>query len=378
MSHSTHDSKGTAHHSRADQGGRDESAEEVEAKGKQNEIAAGEKPSPRTDAGMGLTKNPSWDAAIGAYVDRSGLTPNTIRTVRTTLRAFARDHIPKDVEGPAGVGRELAYAYIYRDSIAQAYRLSLYSRLNAFYAWLVEVGAIDENENPMDAVERPEAPSTERPYLTPAELSRLIEAIRKDYRDRSVASGQGSIQEGDLIWVVPPLQFGAGTGLRPAVLKTLRVGDVRFEEALLHVSALDDESGTDREIPLCPMALEAAEEAAKGKSETDYLFSGARSEQIDTRRLTRTVKRYLRETGIAPEFSFTDCTRHTCASWLTILGYPITDVARMLGYSSLRSVEPYQRLAPSMDNLLGGVSAHHEDFAEAAEAIGFFPSVMKR
>jgi len=378
MSHSTDDSNDTANHNRADRGGNGKAEEETETMNEQKESAPGDKPPLRIDTGVVLDKNPLWDAAIDVYVGRSGLTPNTIRTVRTTLRAFARDHAPNDVQGPEGVRPKVARAYIYRDSITQAYRLSLYSRLNAFYAWLVEVGAIDEGENPMDVVERPEAPSTDRPYLTPAELSRLIEAIRRDHAERSGAGGPGSIQEGDLIWVVPPLQFGAGTGLRSAVLKALRVKDVRFDEALLHVPALDDESETDREVPLCPMALEAAQEAAKGKSETGYLFSGARSEQIDTRRLTRTVKRYLRETGIAPGLSFTDCTRHTCASWLTILGYPTSDVARMLGNSSLRSTEPYQHLAPSMDNVFGGVSAYDKEFAAAAEAIGFFPSVMKR
>ena len=321
--------------------------------------------------------NPSWGAAIDAYMARPGLTENTLRTNRTTLCGFSHDHVPEEVRGPAGVSPDLIRAYLGRESISQAYRLSLYSRLNAFYSWLVEQGAITPQENPMDAIGRPETPSKERAYLTPTQFTRLVEAIRRDYEERVEAGGRKSIREGEIIWALPPLRFGAGTGLRPSAMKRLRVEDVDFEEETLRVPALEEGSGIDREIPLCPLALEAAREAARGKIGTDYLFSGARSEQIDTRRLSRTIKRYLRETGIGPEMNFTDCTRHTCASWLTILGYPSPDVRKMLGHSSAKSTEPYHHLGPSMDDLRGEPSAHYQAFSEAMEEIGFFPPIMK-
>ena len=321
--------------------------------------------------------NLSWGAAIDAYMARPGLTENTLRTNRATLCGFSHDHVPDEVRGPAGVSPDLIRAYLGRESISEAYRLSLYARLNAFYSWLVGQGAITPSENPMGAIERPETPSKERPYLTPTQFTRLVEAIRTDYEERVEGGGRTSVREGEIIWALPPLRFGAGTGLRPSAMKRLRVEDVDFEEEILRVPALEEGPGTDREIPLCPLALEAAQEAARGKIGTDYLFSGARSEQIDTRRLSRIVKRYLRETGIGPEMNFTDCTRHTCASWLTILGYSSSEVTMMLGNSSAKSAEPYQHLGPSMDDLRGEPSAHYQALGEAMEEIGFFPPITK-
>jgi len=251
----------------------------------------------------------------------------------------------------------------------------------------------------MQDIERPEPPSLERPYLSPEEFLELTYAIEADYERRSRMEGRNGIKENELIWVLPPLKFGTATGLRPAELKRLRVRNVNFGEKTLQVPHPNEgpdetsdqepgedpnveplppnfdheERGFDREIPLCPMALEVAQKAAEGKADSDYLFSGARSEQIDTRRLSRTVKRYIRKTGLDEELNFTNCTRHTCGSWLILLRYTTLDLMRLFGYSSEKSTEPYARLAPSMEELHNEPSAFHEGFAEATSELGFFP-----
>jgi len=321
--------------------------------------------------------NPSWEAAIARFIERPGLTENTVRTLENTLKTFYRDHVSWDITGPAGVLPHAVERYVHRASLSQAYRLSLYSRINSFYAWLVAEGFIDESDSPMSAVDRPETPSSERPYLTPSEHAALVSAIRTDYEERVAQGGQEGIKETEIIWVLPPLRFGTATGLRPSKMRQLKVGDVDFETRTLSVPARKDEpEETDRTIPLCPMALDAADEAKTGKRSTDYLFAGARSEQMDTRRLSRTVKRYLREAGVRPDLNFTDCTRHTCASWLMTLGYSSMDLMRLFGYSSLKSTEPYGHLAPSLEELQREPSVYYEDFAEETTALGFYPPVF--
>jgi len=324
-----------------------------------------------------------WKEAAGRYINRPELSENTFRTLRGTLRTFFQDHVPLVVNKPEDVRPETIREYLGRPSISDAYRLSLYSRLNAFYQWLVDAGHIRPGQNPMQDIERPEPPSVERPYLSPEEFGKLTYAIEVDYERRSRMEGRKGIKESELIWVLPPLKFATATGLRPAELKRLRAGDVDFGEKTLQVPdpnkkpnpAHFDYEGNDydRKIPLCPLALEAAEEAAVGKDGSDYLFSGARSEQIDTRRLSRTVKRYIRKTGLDEELNFTNCTRHTCGSWLMLLGYTARDLMQLFGYSSAKSTEPYAHLAPSLEELSQEPSAFHEGFAEATTELGFFP-----
>ncbi len=324
-----------------------------------------------------------WKAAAGRYINRPGLSDDTRRTLRGTLGAFFQDHTPLVVDTPEDVRPDTIREYLGRTSISDAYRLSLYSRLNAFYEWLVSEEHIRPGQSPMEDVERPKSPEVERPYLSPQEFAELTYAIEADYERRSQMEGRQGIKENELIWVLPPLKFATATGLRPGELKHVRAGDVDFETETLRVPAPDKEPNPahfdyegddyDRKIPLCPMALEVAREAAEGKAGSDYLFSGARSEQIDTRRLSRTVKRYVRKTGLDEELNFTNCTRHTCASWLMLLGYPSRELMRLFGYSSVKSTEPYARLAPSLEELQQEPSAFHEEFAEATTELGFFP-----
>ncbi|WP_251923764.1 tyrosine-type recombinase/integrase [Salinibacter ruber] len=324
-----------------------------------------------------------WKEAAGRYINRPGLSDNTRRTLRGTLGTFFQDHTPLLVDTPEDVRPDTIREYLGRTSISDAYRLSLYSRLNAFYEWLVSEEHIRPGQNPMQDVERPESPEVERPYLSPQEFAELTYAIEADYEKRSQMEGRQRIKENELIWVLPPLKFATATGLRPGELKHVRAGDVDFEKETLRVPAPDKEPNPahfdyegddyDRKIPLCPMALEVAREAAEGKAGSDYLFGGARSEQIDTRRLSRTVKRYVRKTGLDEELNFTNCTRHTCASWLMLLGYPSRELMRLFGYSSVKSTEPYARLSPSLEELQQEPSAFHEEFAEATTELGFFP-----
>ncbi|MCS3750588.1 integrase [Salinibacter ruber] len=327
-----------------------------------------------TDAD-GTTDNQriGWKEATGRYINQP---ENTFNTSRLALRTFFQDAVSWDVHGPAGVPARTISEYVHRDSISQTYSLDLYSRLDNFYSWLIEQGHLEEGKNPMDEVNRPETPAGEKRYLTPTEFTTLTRTIRSDYEERSGKSGRHGIKDNEIIWVLPPLQFGAATGLRPTAMKKLRVGDVDLEEKTLQVPALEQGTGIDREIPLCQMAVNAVREAVEEQIDTDFLFNGARSATFNTRALSRTVKRYIREAGVRPDLNFTDCTRHTCASWLTKLGYPTRDVAQMLGHSTLRSTEPYRHLAPSLRELRSGGSAHFENFAEETSELGFFPPVF--
>jgi len=135
----------------------------------------------------------SWMDAMRQDVNRPGITDNTSRTIEGTLGTFFQDYVHLLVDKPEDVDPRTIREYLGRTSISDAYRLSLYSRLNAFYQWLVDAGHIRSGQNPMQDIERPEPPSVERPYLSPEEFAELTYAIEVDYERRSQMEGRKGI-----------------------------------------------------------------------------------------------------------------------------------------------------------------------------------------
>jgi len=310
--------------------------------------------------------------ALSRYIDRDGITNNTRRTTRVSVREFESDY----VEGSPmaqDVPEEAVRAYVHREEISDSYSKSLYSRLHAAFEWMESEGLIDPEENPVTGVKKPRVRDKTKSFLEPGAWMNLVEEIKRDYRKKVSRDGRHGIKENELIWILPILKFGTATGMRPTEIKNLKVRDLNFEMGRVRVPILEGNKGRGRVVPMCPMAEEIALEQSEGKPGTNYLFSGSRSDQFCTRRLSRNVKKYIEKAdGVSDDTDLYTATRHTFASWLAMLGHHATTIKEAMGHSSISVTEDYMHVSPGA--LDQGREDRYERFAEQMREIGFYQS----
>ena len=316
----------------------------------------------------------SLDEALDRYIEREGITENTKRTIRVTLREFQKDYV-EGAPMASGVTEAEARAYVYREDLSDSYSKSLYSRLNAAFNWMEAQGLINADDNPMNEIPKPRVRGKTKSYLEPKEWAALVEEIESDYREKVNRGGRKGIKENEVIWVLPILKFGTATGMRPSEIKKLKVEDIDLEMGRVRVPALDGNKGRGRMVPMCALAEETSCDAMENKKGTDYLFGGSRSETFCTRRLSRVVKKYIKQAdGVKSENDLYAATRHTFASWLAMLGYSPVTIKAVMGHSSLTVTEKYMHVAPGeLDRNMG---ERYRAFSGKVEAFGFFDSVM--
>lgn len=316
--------------------------------------------------------------AAEEFWTREGVSDNTNRTNRLTLSEFGSDYLPEGTS-TRQVKTADVRSYILRDDISDSYKTSIYSRLNAAFNWFVDQGYLLEDENPMKDVKRPKTVSKSKTYLTPWEIERLRDAMMSDYRERCLNGTDKGCKPTEIIWAVGPLMFGVATGMRPSEIQRLKVGDVNLDTGQIIVRSRDGQTtktGQERSVPMCQLAEDIFEQERYRKDPDDYLFVGARADQFDTRRLSRVVKSYIKGAkDVNSEADLYAATRHTCASWLAMMGYPAMTIAGLLGHSGTRITENYMHLAPSM--LQRGMKDRYQKFAAKAESLGFFKSMLQ-
>jgi len=314
----------------------------------------------------------SFDEALDRYIEREGITDNTRRTIRVTLREFQSDYVEESPMA-GGITEDDVKGYVYRQELSDSYRKSLYSRLHAAFAWMEEEDLILESDNPMSALSKPRVRDKTASYLEPSEWAALVKEIREDYEARVENGSRSGLQENEIIWILPILKFGTATGMRPSEIQKLKVGDINFEMGRVKAPVLDGNKGRGREVPMCAMAEKVAADAMEGKRDPDYLFSGSRSETFCTRTLSRNVKSYIEDAkGVDDDMDLYGATRHTFASWLAMLGYDAVTIKHVMGHSSLTVTERYMHVSPgALDRNMGD---RYRKFAEKVEGFGFFDS----
>jgi integrase len=312
----------------------------------------------------------SLNEALDRYIHREGITDNTRRTVRVTLREFESDY----VEGSpmvAGVTEADVKGYVYRGDLSDSYQKSLYSRLHAFFQWAQDEDLIDPGDNPMEGLTKPRVRDKTKSYLQPDEWTALVEQIEDEYREKVGRDGRKGIKKNELIWILPILKFGTATGMRPTEIKNLRVQDIDLETGRIHAPALEGNKGRGRMVPMCILAEEIALDAMENKQPTDYLFSGSRSETFCTRTLSRNVKQRIKDAdGVSDDADLYTATRHTFASWVAMLGYDIGTICKVMGHSSTNVTEGYMHVGPGM--LDRNMSERYRKFADKVGELGFF------
>lgn len=143
------------------------------------------------------------------------------------------------------------------------------------------------------------------------------------------------------------IKFLAMTGVRINEALSLSVGDINIDSASVHISKTwtSTSSGKKvlgatktrevRSIPLGPELLNELQDYITGKSENDWLFTGAAGDALDygyfRRAIFEPATKKLGLTGVTIH-----TLRHTCASLLISLQTPITTVSQILGHASIK------------------------------------------
>jgi integrase len=143
------------------------------------------------------------------------------------------------------------------------------------------------------------------------------------------------------------IKFLAMTGVRINEALSLRVGDIAIDSASVHISKTwtSTSSGKKvlgatktrevRSIPLGPELVSELQDYITGKSENDWLFTGAAGDALDygyfRRAIFEPATKKLGLTGVTIH-----TLRHTCASLLISLQTPITTVSQILGHASIK------------------------------------------
>lgn len=314
--------------------------------------------------------------AFGRYIQRDGITDNTRRTVRVSLREFESEYVEGDPMA-SDVTEEAVKSYVRRDSISDSYSKSLYSRLHAAFQWMEAEDLINHPDNPMNSLSKPRVRDKTKSFLEPSSWTSLVDKIREDYERRVERDDRKGIKKNEVIWILPILKFATATGMRPTEIKNLQVEDINFEMGRVEVPVLEGNKGRGRVVPMCPMAEDVALEESEGHEGTDYLFGGSRSAQFCTRQLSRNVKGYIKDTdGVPNSTDLYTATRHTFASWLAMLGYDAMTLKKVMGHSSISVTEQYMHVAPGA--LDRNMASRYESFAKKMDGIGFFESRLQR
>lgn len=241
---------------------------------------------------------------------RDLLGPYLLSDISPAMIAGGRDRLLTDGLAPATVGR-------YMSGLSRVYSAALRD-----WAWV--------EESPMNKVTKPSLPRGRVRYLSDDERERLLTACKESTNPQ----------------LYPAVLIALSTGMRKSELMNLRWRDVDLNtgRAILHQT----KNGERRTVTVTGKALELLREHSKVRLiDSDLLFPGRnRQKPID-----------LRKPWIAAlkKASITDMRwhdlRHSTASYLTMNGASLLEVAEVLGHKTIQMTQRYSHL--SEDHVAG-------------------------
>ncbi|HWG56761.1 MAG TPA: tyrosine-type recombinase/integrase [Gaiellaceae bacterium] len=258
------------------------------------------------------------DAALERFLDSPALSEGTRRAYRFDLREFAEWLEARrlrvgdvDIRVLVDYASELGRA---RRGLAPATIARKLAAVRAFLRFTLGPTRVpDAALAPRRPQRLPEAPK-------PAEIEELLAAV----------SGEGPLAVRNRAL----LELVYSAGLRSAEAVGLDLGDVDFEQELLHVRG---KGGKHRTVPLGEVAAhllarylrEARPQLARGAN--DALFLSARGRRLDTSTLRRLLPHPHR-------------LRHSFATHLLEGGADLRTIQELLGHSSLSTTQVYSHV----------------------------------
>jgi integrase len=191
-----------------------------------------------------------------------------------------------------------------------------FARLRHLLNWAKDRKII--KENPCQGIRALKEPPGIVRYLTEEEMKRLPQLFQ-------------AMPE----WLRPIFTVAFFTGLRRSEVVNLKWSNVNFREKVIRVT--DTKTGEPRAVYITPPVDEALRSITT-RIDTDLIFP-----HITPDNVTVAFSRACRSVGLK-DFRFHDL-RHNFASYLTMKGYPIVTVQRLLGHRDIRMTLRYSHLS---------------------------------
>lgn len=275
------------------------------------------------------------------YISRvQGLSPQTVRTYRSHLEAYARWCEKEHVEGLRVSVAELRGYLGDRQRLGDAPRTlaAHLSAIRSLYRWLNIEEIIDKD--PAAALQSPKLPSTLPIVLSTSQLDLLFDAVD--------GSTPGGVRDGTM------LELLIASGARISELARLCLNDFdRSHQAL----RLLGKGSKERIVPLYNKAFDSLdiyvrqarlallEKAHCSQSDTNRLFISDRGRPMDAAALRRRFDLLVRKAGL-PAGITPHTMRHTYATELLEGGADLRSVQELLGHSSLSTTQIYTHVSP--------------------------------
>lgn len=132
-----------------------------------------------------------------------------------------------------------------------------------------------------------------------------------------------------------------GCGLRVSEIVNLKVGDINFEEGLIHVRLAKGKKDRFVKIP-CSVRLEL--ENFIGISEGIYLFSSNRGGKLTTATIQAILKNASKKAGIRKRV-YPHLLRHSFATHLLESGTDLRIIQKLLGHSDVKTTQIYTQIS---------------------------------
>lgn len=184
------------------------------------------------------------------------------------------------------------------------------------------------DESPMSKVRKPVEPKGRIRFLSEDdELPRFLKACK----------------ESSNAWLYLCMILSLSTGMRQGELMNLTWPNVNLKEG--YIILYETKNGESRRVPLAGQALEFLREHAKVRRLDSELLFPSHDDPSKPIDLRRPFKNSLTAAGIS-NFKWHDL-RHCAASYLSMNGATLNDIAVVLGHKTLSMVKRYAHLSDS-------------------------------
>lgn len=198
--------------------------------------------------------------AIDAFAEEKELEGRAKRTVSTYRNVWGRfvDRV--------GAGKELAeitldhiHNYIHDRSVSESTRHKRWRHVRAVLNW-AECDVVDE-------VNPPQKPDKLPTPVRDDDLSTVISALKKEYREKR---RKRQCRPGQMIWAIPVFRFAFYTGLRASEIGRLKWKHVDRDRGLIRIE--EQKNNREQTVPLISKAEDVLDDAPCPRQPDYYIF----------------------------------------------------------------------------------------------------------
>lgn len=279
--------------------------------------------------------------AINEYCRSSTKSADYVRYTRLQIERVVTDQKWTMLSDVTAKGLE---AFIHGLKATNRTKHSHVTAFRMFTRWCVKRGKL--KADPVATVEKPAPQKSKRRMLQKEEWNTLAEWLEANDIERN---GQSSIERLLMYWAA------IETGLRSAELLSLKRGDLHLDvdEPFIHCTQTKNGKPAQQFVSDA-LAMRLADFVSR-KTKNAMVFkvnSNTRLAQYlrndcDDARGDNTCPDFLRSPDSQGRILDFHCLRHTCGSWLTAAGVPLTEVQAIMRHSTITlTVDRYGHLAP--------------------------------